>query len=918
MTTPWTFRLEGNGPYALLRKVDDFGFETFDLLRPPGRFWSDGTPSPATVALSVDSRRAQALPAPADLLANLPAGDGWRQMTRRSLARLQAWFLVCEDPQRRLDVQAVETLAHQASLVQHVLLSPQLQRVLIADEVGLGKTVEAGLIVKQLLADQPGLRILYLAPARLVANVQREFRKLELDFRSWTSGDDNDARLRDPRIIASIHKASHAANFAEVISGQTWDVVIIDECHHLSAWGRDQTNPVQKYKLAKALVDRLGTSGRLILMSGTPHQGHPDRFRNLVALLRRDDESDEALAGRVIYRTKEDVQDWEGRPLFPQREVRPPTVIDLGPDHRAWLTHIHDFFEPPDGSGDGDARRRAAGWRCGMALQWATSSIEAGLGFLARQAIRAGWTPRNPALREALHVLRPYRQGSPDETIESVFERMVREVGRQEAVGDVDDIEEVESDGTGSNGWVADPELLSAVLHEGVALLRRDPDAKWREIRDRILAEAGSEKVVMFAQPIETVTALSRFLERETGTRPALIIGNQSEELRQAEIDSFWKPDGPRFLISSRAGGEGLNLQVARRLVHVDVPWNPMELEQRVGRVHRFMSRKKILVDTVVVKDSREVHAYRIAREKLRTIAGMLVAPERFEALFSRVMALVAPEDFQGVLQERPLGPLSDEEQARISQLVTQGFDRWRSFDAEFAGQQAQMRTLDPGVATWDDIAGFAREHLRAKPVEGYSSLRFQWVEGEVQEAGEASTVFEIGGKPFACGDYGAMPVTRSDGSGASRLGLNVPEVAQALRAMALVDEAAGAAHVRWPAGRPLPLPGLKKPFGVVIIGRHSVRWQDGTPVEAGTSFHAWVVEQDGKATAMEKMDRGNLVRGLGEATQRQEAEQAVELVAALQGTQDRLVNDLRRPTEADREQRVSHGAFPLLAAVVS
>ena len=147
MTTPWTFRLEGNGPYALLRKVDDFGFETFDLLRPPGRFWSDGTPSPATVALSVDSRRAQALPAPADLLANLPAGDGWRQMTRRSLARLQAWFLVCEDPQRRLDVQAVETLAHQASLVQHVLLSPQLQRVLIADEVGLGKTVEAGLIV---------------------------------------------------------------------------------------------------------------------------------------------------------------------------------------------------------------------------------------------------------------------------------------------------------------------------------------------------------------------------------------------------------------------------------------------------------------------------------------------------------------------------------------------------------------------------------------------------------------------------------------------------------------------------------------------------------------------------------------------------------------------------------------------------
>ena len=301
-----------------------------------------------------------------------------------------------------------------------------------------------------------------------------------------------------------------------------------------------------------------------------------------------------------------------------------------------------------------------------MALQWATSSIEAGLGFLARQAIRAGWTPRNPALREALHVLRPYRQGSPDETIESVFERMVREVGRQEAVGDVDDIEEVESDGTGSNGWVADPELLSAVLHEGVALLRRDPDAKWREIRDRILAEAGSEKVVMFAQPIETVTALSRFLERETGTRPALIIGNQSEELRQAEnrfVLEARRPPVPHLVPSRRGGLEppggqtprarGCSLEPdgtraaggTRTSLHVQ--------EEDPGRHGRGEGQSR---GPRLPYRSRETHGF---------LAGMLVAPERFEALFSRVMALVAPEDFQGVSQERPLGR-SDEEQARI------------------------------------------------------------------------------------------------------------------------------------------------------------------------------------------------------------------------------------------------------------
>src|SRR5205814_9638269 len=117
--------------------------------------------------------------------------------------------------------------------------------------------------------------------------------------------------------------------------------------------------------------------------------------------------------------------------------------------------------------------------------------------------------------------------------------------------------------------------------------------------------------------------------------------GNQTDLEREAEINTFMREDGPQYLVSSRAGGEGLNLQVARRLVHVDVPWNPMDLEQRVGRVHRFGSRRTIIVDTVVVRDSREAHAYRVARQRLEVIARTLVSPERFDALFTRVMGFV-------------------------------------------------------------------------------------------------------------------------------------------------------------------------------------------------------------------------------------------------------------------------------------
>ena len=118
-------------------------------------------------------------------------------------------MLVAEDPQRRLDARKAATLMHQVSLVQHILENANLRRVLIADEVGLGKTIEAGLIIKRLSEERPNLRVLYLAPARLVGNVALEFReKLDLDARVWVAGSSSDARITTDRIIvASIHKA---------------------------------------------------------------------------------------------------------------------------------------------------------------------------------------------------------------------------------------------------------------------------------------------------------------------------------------------------------------------------------------------------------------------------------------------------------------------------------------------------------------------------------------------------------------------------------------------------------------------------------------------------------------------------------------------------------------------------------------
>lgn len=912
---PRLFRRDDGVTLALLREYDDFGVPAVDLVAPPRRFWPDPLAAPPLLEQAADPTRIEELPSPGTLLAGLAAGDNWMAQSRRSLERLRAWFLACEDPQRRLDARPVATLAHQASIVRHILSNPRLDRVLIADEVGLGKTVEAGLLVRELLTQHPGLRVLYLAPARLVRNVCSELERLGLSPRRWVAGDDRDANLSDRLIVASLHRAALRANSEAFLEAQPWDVIVVDECHHLSDWQKGGGRPTLGYRLVRDLIRRQPPTSRLVLMSGTPHQGHRDRFENLLKLLRRDGEPEHSLAGRVIYRTKEDVRDWEQRPLFPARQLNDPLILDLGLEHRRWLERIHDLYAAPSRSGERGARQRAAGWRSAQALQWATSSVQAGLGFLVRQALRAGWSLAEPALREAVASLRPYRLGRVDEPVESVFARLEREVARQTADRDVDDIEEAED---AEDRWEPDPVILDELLRRGVALTHTSGDRKWHFVHERLLRAFGDEKAVLFAQPIETVTSFARFLMHITGRAPALIVGNQTESDREEQMRAFWRKDGPQFLISSRAGGEGLNLQVARRLVHLDVPWNPMELEQRVGRVHRFGSRRTIVVDTVVSRDSRETDAYRVARAKLHEIARML-QPDRFEALFSRVMSLVPPAELQSILGERPLSPLSADETDRLSRLVTEGFESWRHFHERFRDQEQEIRDLDPGEAGWPDLAAFTRDHLGATPAEGFEALRFQWERGEIREANVAADALLMpDGRVLACGDYAGMPVTGPKGEQINLLGLNLPEVLAGMQRLAFPELPTGAAYLRWPRERGCPPNRADQPFGVWVAARQSIRLPSATGTsEVSVSLHVGIVREDGSIAWIEGREKGDLIRSLLAAGIRREPGQRNELTDTIRRLEPEWVLELRRPTAGEREERIAHAVTPLLAAVV-
>ena len=892
---------------AILRTVSDFGFESYDLVGPPRRLYGPAL-GQGLVETNVDKRRVKPLRSPTQLLGVPADGDSLLSMTARSLARLYAAFLAAEDPQRRLDAHKAATLMHQVSLVQHILTQPNLRRVMIGDEVGLGKTIEAGLLIRRLFDQDASIRVLYLAPARLVSNVTNELRdKLDLDARKWVAGNAGDARIESDRlVVASINKAVFGDNLDRVAKSGPWDVLIVDECHHLSDWGQSGGNPNLAFKLVSQLVKAQRPEGRLILMSGTPHQGSESRFKNLMRLLADDSKSLAGAKGRVIFRTKDRVRDWRNQPLFPAREIRLPTVVQLGATYERWYAGISTLYDTPSEKG---FRNRAAGWAKGQALQWAASSVQAGLGFLVRLSMRRlGWTLAQKELAAAVGALRPYRGGAINESLDALYARLQKQIGFQaEADDTVSDSEEFEEE-----IWAPDPELLGALLNEGVGLLGTEAaHAKW-EALCRIVDAADGEKIVLFAQPVETVGVVAAFLERRYGEKPALIIGNQSDEDRLEQVNAFQSDHGPRFLVSSRAGGEGLNMQRARRLVHLDVPWNPMELEQRVGRVHRFGSRKTIVVDTVVAAGSREVDMYRIARDKLAVIASQL-APDQFELLFSRVMSLVPPKELEEIIGGARPGPLGTFESNEIGRLVTEGFRSWNDFDGAYRHEAERIRALDPGQATWADLGNFLVKFGGAEPSDDVSLAVFEFKDDQIESVQESLPAITLNGKSYVCGDTGGLPVETRDGDRAYALGLNLDEIVVPLRNAFTPERDAGIAIVRSSKELDQLVPDVK--FLIALL-KQSVRFEGGAASESSLSMHVFSVASEGATTELLPDVRAEVIRGLLRS-QRVRDWPSDKVDTQLGQVEQKLASGLRIPNEGEIVSGIRHCAWPLATVIL-
>jgi hypothetical protein len=279
-------------------------------------------------------------------------------------------------------------------------------------------------------------------------------------------------------------------------------------------------------------------------------------------------------------------------------------------------------------------------------------------------------------------------------------------------------------------------------------------------------------------------------------------------------------------------------------------------------------------------------------------------------------MTLIPPEELQEALLRHRDGA-TGVDIAKIGQLVQDGFNKWKAFHEKYSSEQKKIQALSPGLAAWEDVYEFLCEYAGARPAQGYSVLRFLLKEGEVKGTpGEARVITFDGNQYFACGDYAGAPVYGPGNAPAQQLGLNIPNVATALRRVAFPEEPCGAGHIRWPKGVDLPL-GLEPPFGVIVIMKQTLRMEQASWSEGPIALHCFVVRPDVEVAPAHGAELAVLLRGIFQGAVRTKPEESTDLIEKIAAAEGSMVETLRRITRQEHDQGARYAAMPLFACVV-
>lgn len=561
--------------------------------------------------------------------------------------RLQHAYLF--NPIFATETSLIDPLPHQFMAVYEHLLKHNPLRFLLADDAGAGKTIMTGLYIQELLLRQQVERILIVPPAGLIGNWERELRVcFRLQFRILSSADaanTNPFAAPENRLtIISLDTLRQERMQDCLLKAQPYDLVVFDEAHKLSArYESDGTiDKSKRYELAERIAAQ---RKNLLLLTATPHMGKDDAYYFLWRLLLPEHLAaqnaftrltDKEKSKHLLRRMKEEMITFDEKPIYPPRRSQtiayPLKKREISEQslYNAVTAYCEKYFDLA-----GQYNRSAAKMAMMVLQRRLASSTYALLQSLIRRAEKLQATLRNlkdgrlsteeleKAQAELSDVdIREEKTGDEEEVVE----------GKEEAEQGDEDLERA----TAARSIV---ELETEIAHvQNLAELARKvynlkSESKFEKLWEA-LTEYPDTKVLIFTEHRDTMIFIIERLEALGFTgKVAQIHGGMKYSAREEQVEFFRDPNGAQYLVATDAAGEGINLQFCWLMVNYDIPWNPARLEQRMGRIHRYKQKHKVVLLNLVAQDTREGRVLKVLLEKMQKMREELNDDKVFDVI---------------------------------------------------------------------------------------------------------------------------------------------------------------------------------------------------------------------------------------------------------------------------------------------
>ena len=592
---------------------------------------------------------------------------------RRAFLSLEAKryrYAALYDPTLAISISKVDPLPHQIEAVWQVLKQPRI-RFLIADDPGAGKTIMAGLIAKELKLRNQVKRTLIVSPGHLTTQWTQEMKiRFEENFTQVTRALVNaypheNVWNREQQLITSMDFARQD-EIRGAIANTRFDLIIVDEAHKMAAYQYgDKIEKTKRYQLGECLSN---CTTHLLFLTATPHRGDPENFRLFLDLLEPGFFADvtqiqESIKKKdnplFIRRVKEDLKDFEGKPLFLPRHVQ-TKPFRLGAESESEMelyNELSEYIREQYNRFSENSQKR--------------NNVAFALVILQRRLASSTY---------ALHVSLQRRQQRLEELLQSATLE-TDTVPTEQQRDDVEDLSETErwereeqwevlSVAENREELRDEIETLKHLERNAQQIIDSEKEIKLQQLKealDELNSQHPNQKILIFTEYFDTLEYLTQKV-KAWGFSVSVIHGKMTHERRIEAQETFEKET--QILIATEAAGEGINLQFCHLMINYDLPWNPNRLEQRMGRIHRYGQKREVHVINLVASDTREGAVFTRLFEKLDTIRNAFGTDRVYDVIgelfpkrnLSQLMleAAASTRDYTQLLNEieAPLDPV--------------------------------------------------------------------------------------------------------------------------------------------------------------------------------------------------------------------------------------------------------------------